>query len=243
MNNQETNKKLHRKLVSTAIALLLLAAICICLYTTVQVLSNGYVSVGGYSCFRVITGSMEPSIAVGELIIAKETDISEIQINDIVCYRSESPQMLGSTITHRVVDKLSDNQGKVKLITKGDANLSSDGSFVSENNLLGKVIWNSGNSMISKIMSFLTGKFGFLSCIAFPALIVATLILKDNVKAMKKEINKAVSELEKDDKNKESIPSQNANISKEEYEALCEKLRAELIQELKHIDDSEQNRQ
>ena len=47
-----------QKIVSRVVAVLLAAALIFCIYTVTQVLSKGYVTVGGYSMFRVMTGSI-----------------------------------------------------------------------------------------------------------------------------------------------------------------------------------------
>ena len=53
-------------------SLILVAAVFLCLCASVQVVTKGYVSIGGYSMFRVVTGSMEPTIHTGAILINKE---------------------------------------------------------------------------------------------------------------------------------------------------------------------------
>ena len=186
---------------------------------------------------------MEPTISVGELIITEEMDINNVQVGDIISHHSKSPDMLGEIITHRVIDKAVDNEGEVRLITKGDANPSMDGYFVTSQNFIGKVVWISGDSFFSDVVSFLTGKFGFLACIAFPALVIATIILRDNIKAMKRDIESAVQELRETEDVDTGAENKAGNeqiaIDSEEYDQLREKIRAELIEELKQSGNSE----
>ena len=61
------------------------------------------VMLGGYSFFRVVTGSMEPQIPVGAMLISQETDIEDLKIGDIICFSALSPDMYGRCITHRVI--------------------------------------------------------------------------------------------------------------------------------------------
>ena len=70
---------------------------------SIQVVSKGFVTVGGYSTFRVVTGSMEPTISTGALLICKNTPIEKIEEGEIICYRSEAEEIYGSIVTHRVV--------------------------------------------------------------------------------------------------------------------------------------------
>ena len=92
-----------QKIVSRMMAVLLAAALIFCIYTVTQVLSKGYVTVGGYSMFRVMTGSMEPTLQVNSLLLSRQTPIGEIKVGDIVCYRSRNSQTRDWAITHRVV--------------------------------------------------------------------------------------------------------------------------------------------
>jgi len=241
MIKEKSSKSVRNKIISSVVSLFLVLAIFFCLFVVIQVLSKGHVSIAGHSFFKVVTGSMEPSISVGELILTKRVDMDAIEIGDVVSFRSKSPQMIGRIITHRVVDITENEEGGILLVTKGDANLSMDGYYVSEQNMIGKVIWQSGESPISGIMTFLSNKFGFLACIAFPALLISTLILRDNVKSMQRDIKKISDELEK--RGGKPAVSDSTDIDKQEYEQMRDKIRAELIEELKQSDNSEQPKQ
>ncbi|MBQ7410810.1 MAG: signal peptidase I [Clostridia bacterium] len=85
----------------------------------------------GFSFLCVTTGSMEPTIDSGELIIIREKD--KYLENDIVTYLDDD----GFLITHRIVNI---NEGK--LITKGDNNNLNDPEVQMEN-IQGKVILHS----------------------------------------------------------------------------------------------------
>ena len=169
--------------------LFLLFTIVFCIVVVAQIMSNGYVKFLGYSLFRVETGSMEPTISTGALLICKEADMEDIAVNDIICYRSKSKQMLGQVITHRVVQILESGTGEILLETKGDANTVSDGFFVASNNLVGKVVWYSGQkNILADIVGFVTGRIGFFGCIVIPVLLVSGLLLRDSVKDIQKEL-------------------------------------------------------
>ena len=68
----------------------------------------------GYGVAVVLSGSMEPALSVGDLILLKETDA--VQVEDIVVFQDVS-----SLVVHRVVD-IDENM----ITTKGDANNVSD---------------------------------------------------------------------------------------------------------------------
>ena len=239
MKQEPKKQKLHQKLVSGGVTLLLIVTVSLCLFIVIQVMSHGHASLGGYSCFKVITGSMEPELSVGDLILTKRVSASDVEVNDIISFYSQSPGMIGNIITHRVVDKLVGEDGTVRLLTKGDANLSMDGYAVTDDNLIGKLIWESGDSLLSDILAFLSNKYGFLACIAFPALLISILILRDNVGAMKRDMKELVDELNQNKTQPSSDDEDGRDSDDETYSQMCDRIRAELMEELKHSDTSE----
>jgi signal peptidase len=196
MEKQQFKAKIGKKIVSSLVTLLLVCTVFLCFSVVMQVLNRGYASIGGYSLFRVVTGSMEPEIFAGELIASKSVDIDTLEVGDVICFRSKSPQMLGRSITHRVIGRSVDTEGNVQLLTKGDANLSVDEYYVTQDNLIGVVVWQSHtDSFLSDFVGFFSNKISFLACIALPCLLIAGLIFRDCVKNVKQDIAKAMQEL------------------------------------------------
>lgn len=196
MEKQQFKAKIGKKIVSSLVTLLLVCTVFLCFSVVMQVLNRGYASIGGYSLFRVVTGSMEPEIFAGELIASKSVDIDTLEVGDVICFRSKSPQMLGRSITHRVIGRSLDAEGNVQLLTKGDANLAVDEYYVTQDNLIGEVVWQSHtDSFLSDFVGFFSNKISFLACIALPCLLIAGLIFRDCVKNVKQDIAKAMKEL------------------------------------------------
>ena len=119
LEEQEDSRQLRmQRRISAVVTVLLVLAVVLCLYVAIQVLSNGYVDFGGYMMFRVVTGSMEPTIPTGALLVSQRTDITSIRVNDIVCFKTQEAQIWGSIITHRVVEVLEGADGSVLLRTQ-----------------------------------------------------------------------------------------------------------------------------
>lgn len=123
---------MYIKITKVMTNIILVILICITLllgYCFVQtnIMKKDYVNIGGYSFFEVISGSMSPTINVGDIIIVKLNDYFEQ--NDIIIYKSEN-----SMITHRVI-----SIEKNKIITKGDSNNTED-SLIEKQDVIGKVI-------------------------------------------------------------------------------------------------------
>ena len=232
MEEQVQENSIKRRIKSTIITVLLILAVLLCLYVAVQVMSTGHANIFGFSLFRVVTGSMEPTISVGSLLISQQTDIASIAENDIVCFYSKDSELLGKVITHRVIRVLEDAGGAVLLETKGDANAVADYQYVTADNLIGKVIYYAGEgNMLSEILSFFSTKIGFFGCIVFPCMILTGVILKDCVKNIRGEMQRMVEEINEEEAKQEMLAA--AQMTEEEYAQLTEKIRAELIEELK----------
>ncbi|NLB50724.1 MAG: signal peptidase I [Clostridiaceae bacterium] len=74
-------------------------------------------SVLGYHLFRIETGSMEPTLPVGSVILSrKPKDASALEEGRIVTFESPS----GALVTHRIIRVVQDEEGQVLYITKGD---------------------------------------------------------------------------------------------------------------------------
>ena len=222
----EINKTTKQKLTSYIITALLVLAVILCVYVVAQVLARGYVKFGPYSLFRVVTGSMEPAMPIGTLLVSKAVDIGQIEVGDIVCFRATVMGRLGEVVTHRVINIATGTDGLILLETKGDANLVADIQYVTQNNLVGRVAWYSktGNPL-PDIMSFLTSRAGFVLCIAVPSLLIVGMILKSCVGGIRADLQQIVDELAQEEEN-ETEPEQ------EDYGQMEARIRRELMEEL-----------
>lgn len=230
---EDKNIHLHRR-INIIVTVLLVLAVAICLYSTIQVLSNGYVNIGGFMMFRVVTGSMEPTIPVGSLMLTKEAEIESIRVDDIICFRTQVSEIWGKIVTHRVVGITESASGGILLETKGDANLVADGYFVDSSNLVGKVIWHTGDgSLLAEAMGVFTSKIGFLGFIVMPCLLLVGLILKNSVESIRHELALAL-EIEKREQELAAEEEDSlCGMTEEEYNEMYERIRKELIEELK----------
>ena len=204
---QKKQKSLFAKIMSVSTSVLLVVAVIFCFTVVVQIQTKRYVSIFGFSVFRVVTDSMEPAIPVGALILNKETDIEKIKVGDIICFRSLESYMNGNIVTHRVVD-IKTIEGKIALTTRGDSNNSEDSYYVMESNFIGKVVSVTGeDSFILNAYSVLTSGMGFFTLIIIPVVIIAAFILHENLKKIQREMKKLREEMEEQMReNKPSSP-------------------------------------
>ena len=227
MEKQVQDNSIKHRIKSTVITVILILAVLVCLYIAIQVMTTGHANLFGFSLFRVVTGSMEPTIPVGSLLLSQQVDVDEVAVGDIVCFYSKDSNLLGRVITHRVTEVLPSVDGKILLQTKGDANAVTDFQYVTEENLIGKVIYYAGEGkLLPEILSFFTTKIGFFGCIVFPCLVIAGVILKDCVKNIRGELNHMMDELDQEQS------AEAAELTPQEYEEMAARIRAELTEEL-----------
>jgi signal peptidase len=74
--------------------------------------------------FTVLTGSMEPSLPPGTLVVSRPVDPARIRIGDVVTYQLESNRP--AVVTHRVVGIGSGAEGELTFVTRGDSNNVAD---------------------------------------------------------------------------------------------------------------------
>jgi signal peptidase len=83
----------------------------------------------------IATGSMEPGINVGDVIIVDKSQAKDVELNDVIQFRKED-----ILISHRIIGIVEEERG-ISYRTKGDNNPSQDMDLVGENQVKGKVIY------------------------------------------------------------------------------------------------------
>lgn len=121
-----------------------------------NILKQDLTSILGYGILEVASGSMEPTIHTGDIIVI-DTNEEHFNIDDIITFYDKE----GSFVTHRIISK--DEDGS--FITKGDMNNTDDG-IVKPNQIVGKCIYRLGSvgnliktlkSPIVMVMIFIVG--------------------------------------------------------------------------------------
>jgi len=85
----------------------------------------------GYQVYNVISGSMEPTYSVGDLLYVKSVDPDSVKVGDPITFVLNEDLVVA---THRVVSIDAENR---LFSTKGDANEHADAAPVHFNNLIG----------------------------------------------------------------------------------------------------------
>ncbi len=129
-------------------------------------------TVFGFSNAIVLTGSMEPTIHVNDMIIVKSQDV--YNEGDIVTY---IPENNGTPVTHRIIEKR-DNI----FITQGDANNTADPGIKAEQ-VVGRVVLTI--PFVGSIVALLTTPLGLMIFIIIGIAVFGLVRLIETVKNKK----------------------------------------------------------
>jgi len=142
----------------------------------------GFMLIGpyfGWETHPIISGSMEPALSVGGMIITKPVKLEDIKIGDIITHTGEQK------VTHRVVDII-EEENRPWFQTKGDANEEPDHKLISsQGNEMRKVVFHL--SYLGFAAQFMKSKLAFLVSIGIPAIILIVWFSKDIKKAILEE--------------------------------------------------------
>jgi signal peptidase len=110
----------------------------------------------------VLSGSMEPKMSPGDAVIVREVPASEIQEQDVITFQragSDTPT------THRVIG-VQETESGTEYVTKGDANEERDRGTVSQDRVIGEVIFVI--PFIGHVIQFANTQLGFLMLVLTP---------------------------------------------------------------------------
>jgi signal peptidase I len=154
---------------------------------------------GKLKFFVVQSGSMEPTIHTGSVVVIKQEQ--DYNVGDIITFGPNT--RISSPTTHRIFEK-KDSGGVISYVTKGDANNGPDIKNVSQGEVIGKLVFKV--PIVGYIVAAIKKPYGFLAIVIIPALI----IIFDEIRKIIKEVNKKNrakknSKMEKGDSSTEEI--------------------------------------
>ncbi len=147
-------------LIIISIFLILLLSYNVYKFICTKILKKDMVPINGYVTLGVVSGSMEPTLQIGDLIII-DTKIKNYKKGDIVTFYDSE----GSFVTHRIV-----SIKNKKMVTKGDNNNAKDDP-TNTNKIVGKYVLKIPkgqkvlNALKSPIITILILVNGILVCV------------------------------------------------------------------------------
>lgn len=147
-----------RKILNILTTILLIVMIAVVVMIFAARLSGKSPSVFGYHVFRVSSGSMTPTLEIGDVILVKECSPEDIHLGDIVTYNGTEGEFRGKMITHRVAKEPELRDGVYYYRTKGDREGAMIDPEISFDQVEGKYV----NTLpfIDKLYSFFLSSYG-----------------------------------------------------------------------------------
>ena len=133
--------------------------------------------IAGFTPFTILSGSMSPAYAVGDVVIDEHISPLTARPGDVVTFTD--PKRDGKTVTHRV-ERLFRDGAQVRFTTRGDANNTSEVWTVPTDGTIGRV-----RMQVPKVgwaLQWAHSREGRLGLIAIPAALLALLELAALVK-------------------------------------------------------------
>lgn len=131
-------EKAIKKIIKTIMLAILIALLIsnIIMFYQTNIKHTEIPQVAGISVFNIVSGSMEPTININDLIVIKKCKESEIENEDIITYKKND----GTVVTHRIIRKNKENAETV-YVTKGDNNPVEDNEVVEYSQVYGKYLF------------------------------------------------------------------------------------------------------
>jgi len=128
-------------------------------------------AIGAADSHAVLSGSMEPTISAGDLVVVRGTDPADIEAGDVITFTQN-----GERITHRVVEVRTGENGR-QFVTKGDANENRDPEAVPAAQLEGKVWFHL--PLLGHLVVFAGSRLGTVALVVVPGVLLVLSELYD----------------------------------------------------------------
>jgi signal peptidase I len=122
----------------------------------------------GFKSFTVMSGSMEPAIGTGAVVVERPIAPREARVGDVVTFKD--PEGGDRLITHRV-KSVRVNGDTARFVTAGDANNTVERWSVPAEGSIGRVAYDVPR--VGYLMAYAGGRHGRLLLIVLPVLLLA----------------------------------------------------------------------
>lgn len=124
--------------------------------------------VGADHSYVILSGSMEPSLTPGDVVIIRDVPTDEIDVGDVITF-DRDPTRDVDRVTHRVID-IVERQNKVFFKTKGDANDQPDQGLIPAEAVAGRVLYTI--PWIGHVILFAQTKEGIAALVIVPGVLL-----------------------------------------------------------------------
>lgn len=156
-------RSVFKRIINVLLTIVLILLVVVVAITMVVRITGNTPNFGGYMIFRVSTGSMEPELNVGDVILSKEVEsITDLKVGDVITYMGAEGSYADKLITHEIVTAPYEENGAYYLVTQGIANPEAD-PVVSENQVVGIMVTKI--PFLGAIYSFFLTPWGLIAAI------------------------------------------------------------------------------
>lgn len=129
-------EKNTRKIINIIITIILIPILIYNVTLILQAIINPYKTPSflGIKTYVIVSGSMLPELNIGDIVIVKTVEESELKVGDIISFRQGQ-----SVITHRISEIIEEDENK-EYKTKGDNNNTEDLQTINYKTIEGKEI-------------------------------------------------------------------------------------------------------
>jgi signal peptidase len=121
----------------------------------------------------VMSGSMEPAISTGSVVVVRRIPAAEIAVGDVVSFHSPET---GSVLTHRV-QAVAVGEGPIEVETRGDANTGTESWAIEPAGTVGRLVFEI--PYLGYLLAPLQGAAPRLLLVVAPALLLGGFLLAD----------------------------------------------------------------
>ena len=174
ISNKIKNKRMTKKIFKYIILNILIILFIINLILSFE--ENTHIL--GIYMFNIVSGSMEPTLEINDVVIVQRCAVSKLRKGDIITFQQE-----GRTISHRILDITQEN-GTIKFQTQGDNNEIPDSDKIEPGQVYGKVLFRV--KKIGKIVNYIQNARGIISIVIFTIIVYILVSLRDKQKNSRK---------------------------------------------------------
>jgi signal peptidase len=122
----------------------------------------------------IMSGSMEPAIPTGSVVVVRRIPAAGIAVGDVVSFLN--PEDPGRTLTHRV-QAVAGEGGRIDVVTRGDANTGTESWSIDAAGAVGRVAFHL--PLLGYLLAPLQGKLPRLLLVVSPALLLGASLIAE----------------------------------------------------------------
>lgn len=136
IKRRQRKTQTYKRIISIIVYIILVPLLIYNISLIIQAIvnPNKTPSFFGIKTYVIISGSMEPELKIGDMVVAKNAKEEGLKVGDIICFRQGE-----SIITHRISEIITTNEG-IQYKTKGDNNNAEDSGTIMEKVIEGKMV-------------------------------------------------------------------------------------------------------